>query len=76
MPAFLVAILEKLLLWGAPMLVRAALVALEKKYPGLKSIIESILTFIEQSPNQSEAIQATKAQVDQLRYPTGNDLKN
>jgi len=76
MPPFLVAILEKLLLWGAPTIVRAALVALEKKYPGLRDIIEGIISFIDEAPSQSAAIQVTKEQINQLKFPTGNDLKS
>lgn len=75
MPAFLLPIIEKLLLWGAPALIRAGLVALEKKYPGMRSIIESLISFIEAAPSQTAATQVAKEQIDQLKFPAGNDIK-
>jgi len=57
MPAFLMPLLR---LFG-PQLVKAALAFLEKKYPGIKEIILTILDYLKLEANKQEAVRNVRA---------------
>lgn len=57
MPAFLMPLLR---LFG-PQLVSAALAFLEKKYPGIKEVIVTILDYLKIESNKTEAVKNVKA---------------
>ena len=76
MPAFLIPIIERLAVGMAPTLIEWGLTAIEKKYPGLRDVIEKMINAIDSSPSPMQSIKAVGDHMDTFSQYQANDVKH